>query len=162
MNLHHIDIRKHKALARKRKPKKPYQKKRVHGQDTASQYTIPISVLSTNLSPLEATVKYLREEYNLNYRIIGKLLNRNERTIWYTYFKSKDKYKGRFEILEHEISIPLSLFQDRSASILQHTVHHLKHEHGHHLYKISKILNKNRNSVWSAYNRAVVKKNENK
>ncbi|MBW2994729.1 hypothetical protein KY312_00105 [Candidatus Woesearchaeota archaeon] len=118
---------------------------------------LPVSVFSTILSPLEAAVKYLKENLGYNYRTIGKLLNRDERTIWYTYFRSKEKYQGKLEITKSEISIPISLLQNRKASILQHIVLYLKKNTDLNLYKIAKLLNKNRNSIWSAYNRAKTK-----
>ena len=135
------------------------KKSRLHSDDNSqsSKISIPVSVFSTILSPLEAAVKYLKEEKGLNYRAIGKLLNRNERTIWYTYYKSKGKYKGRLAIVESEISIPIELLQDRSASILQHIVVYLKKNYRLNLYKTAKLLNKNRNSIWSAWDRAKTK-----
>jgi hypothetical protein len=53
---------------------------------------IPVSIFKKEkLTPFEAMVKYLKEEKNLNYRQIGKLLNRDERNIWTVYNRSKKK-----------------------------------------------------------------------
>lgn len=55
---------------------------------------IPASILSDRrLGPLEACVKYLKEERKLKYSEIGEMLNRDERTIWVTYNNAKKKIK---------------------------------------------------------------------
>ena len=58
--------------------KKMYAKLSVEKSDLF----IPTSALSGKLSALESISTYLRQEYGLSYRRIGKLLNRDERTIW--------------------------------------------------------------------------------
>ena len=40
---------------------------------------------------LEALVRYLHEEHQMNYSQIGRLLNRNPRTIWTAYQKARKK-----------------------------------------------------------------------
>jgi DNA-directed RNA polymerase specialized sigma24 family protein len=53
---------------------------------------IPVSVFKKpKLTPFEAMVTYLKEEKNLNYREIGKLLKRDERNIWTVYNRAKKK-----------------------------------------------------------------------
>ena len=57
-----------------------------------SKYHIPISVFSDRkFSVLEHIVSFLKKEYSLSYREIGKLLRRNERTVWTTYQRSRKK-----------------------------------------------------------------------
>ena len=56
-------------------------------------YTIPISVLhSSSLSLLETITEHLRDKYGLSYHDLGKLLSRNERTVWTTYRRAKQKH----------------------------------------------------------------------
>lgn len=51
---------------------------------------IPTSAFrDRKLKVLEALVKYLKEQQQLNYSQIGRLLNRNPRTIWTAYQKAK-------------------------------------------------------------------------
>ena len=53
---------------------------------------VPVSVFSnTNLGPLEALSKYLVENSKLDFTSIGKLLNRDNKSIWACYNRSKKK-----------------------------------------------------------------------
>jgi len=45
------------------------------------------------LKPLEAIVEFLKEKKKLSYHEIALLLNRNDRTIWTVYDRSKKKRK---------------------------------------------------------------------
>ena len=53
---------------------------------------IPIGIFSNKkLGILEILVKYLKENYLMTYSKIAKLLNRDDRTIWSSYNKTKKK-----------------------------------------------------------------------
>lgn len=55
-------------------------------------YTIPVTILSDRkLSALEHITAYLKEHHNLTYKEIAILLNRDQRTIWTTYQRTKKK-----------------------------------------------------------------------
>lgn len=57
-----------------------------------SKYDIPFSKLSSpNLSMLELISSYLKDTYDLSYHEIGKLLKRDERTIWTVCNRAKKK-----------------------------------------------------------------------
>jgi len=56
-----------------------------------TEFNIPIDILKGELSVLEATVSYLKEQYSLSYHKIGELLQRNERTIWTVYSRALKK-----------------------------------------------------------------------
>ena len=62
-----------------------------------SKYYIPVSILTNReLSVLENIVKYLYENFELNYSEIARLLCRDNRTIWTVYSRAKKKYdKGK-------------------------------------------------------------------
>ena len=61
-----------------------------------SKYYIPVSVLSDRkLSVLESIVKYLHENFELNYSEIARLLCRDSRTIWTVYSRAEKKYGKR-------------------------------------------------------------------
>ena len=52
-----------------------------------ARYYIPASALTNRkLGVLESVVKYLKENYELNYSEIGRLLGRDPRTIWTAYY----------------------------------------------------------------------------
>ena len=58
-----------------------------------TKYYIPASALTNRrLGVLESVVKFLKENYELNYSEIGRLLGRDPRTIWTAYSKGKKKH----------------------------------------------------------------------
>jgi len=60
-----------------------------------SKYDVPIKELhSKKLSLLEIICQYLKEKCNLSFREIGKILDRNERTVWTAYNRAKKKMKN--------------------------------------------------------------------
>ena len=64
-----------------------------------SKFFIPVSIFKDRkLSVLEALVSYLKDNFNLRYREIAVLLNRDERNIWTVYnrYKKKITRKGSF------------------------------------------------------------------
>jgi len=59
-----------------------------------SETLIPIHILTNKkLSVLENITVHLKEEQNMKLREIGKLLERNEKTIWTAYNRAKRKQK---------------------------------------------------------------------
>jgi hypothetical protein len=53
---------------------------------------IPTSIFKNRgLSVLESLVVFLKEEYELHFHDISKLLNRDDRTIWTVYDRAKKK-----------------------------------------------------------------------
>lgn len=56
-----------------------------------SKYFIPISIFQNKLGALENIVLYLKDELNLSYHTIAVLLERDDRTIWTMYNRTKNK-----------------------------------------------------------------------
>ena len=57
-----------------------------------SGYLIPVSVFSaSSLSPMEAVVVYLKDEFSLSYHKVAMLLKRDDRTIWTVYNRARKK-----------------------------------------------------------------------
>jgi hypothetical protein len=57
-----------------------------------SQYSIPLTIFQDrNLAVLETITTYLKDECNLRYCQIARLLNRDDRTIWTVYKRAKQK-----------------------------------------------------------------------
>ena len=110
---------------------------------------IPISIFKDN-SPLEALVKYLKENLNLSLSEIASLLNRDQRTIWITYDNASRKING-LEGLSKKL-IPINVFSNRKLSILENTVYYLVNK-GISLNNIAKILNRNYKTIWTTYSR---------
>lgn len=70
------------------------QKKMKSKLDVSSQIRIPISRFK-GTAGLYAVVAYLKENNDYNYKKIGDLLKRNERTIWTTYNKERKSKKNK-------------------------------------------------------------------
>ncbi len=57
-----------------------------------SSVKIPLHIFHNNkLTPLEAIIKFLKEEHNLNYHDISLLIDRDERNVWTIYNNAKKK-----------------------------------------------------------------------
>ena len=122
---------------------------------------VPLSVFSHDLSPLESLVKYLKENLNLRFKDIAINLNRDNRSIWHTYHEAKSKDMVSFTAKENDLLIPVSIFKNRNLSILENLVTYLKNELSVSVKKISSLINKNISTVWTSYNRAKAKKQNN-
>ncbi|MEM4268387.1 MAG: sigma factor-like helix-turn-helix DNA-binding protein [Candidatus Woesearchaeota archaeon] len=56
------------------------------------QIQIPVEIFKDRgVAVLESLVEYLKDTYGLSYAEIGRLLNRNERTVWTVYRRAKEK-----------------------------------------------------------------------
>ncbi|MEM2916514.1 MAG: hypothetical protein QXT19_04115 [Candidatus Woesearchaeota archaeon] len=120
---------------------------------------LPVSIFSTRLSPAEAVVKYLKEHHALTFSEIAKLINRDQRGIWGSYSRARKKHPERFDIKLASYTIPVSCFNDRSRSILEHVVTYLKDSKGLKPAEICTLLNKKTSTIWTAYQRSRRKQN---
>ncbi len=112
---------------------------------------IPIQILrDKKLSNLEAITKYLRENKNLKYSEISKILHRKTSTLAVTYKNSKAKKPGKITVTETE-TIPFSAFKP-GQSILGSICKHLK-ETGLKNVEIAKKLGKNPRTIWTTLHR---------
>lgn len=59
----------------------------------AKQISIPVSVFNEKLGMLEAASLYLKDELDLSFNDIAKLLKRDYKTIWTSYRQAKKKLK---------------------------------------------------------------------
>ena len=117
-------------------------------------HLIPISIFGAELGPLESLVKHLKDNLALSFHEIASALNRDDRTIWYTYHNSSKKKTTIDQ--NSKIKIPLKVFSERKLSILEHLCLHLKYS-GLKLNQISALLKKHPSTVWTAYKRAKTK-----
>ncbi len=119
-------------------------------QESSHQISVPLSLFKGKVHPTAVLCKYLKQEKKLSHQEIGALLNRDQRSVWTACKRAK-----KYTISTHEkYHIPLSLFKNRSLSILEHIVLFL-----HHTYKLSNkdiatLLNKSANSIAVLHKRA--------
>lgn len=112
---------------------------------------IPVEIFSKNLTPFESLVKFLKENKKHKYSEIGKLLSRDQRTIWSTYNRAQKKLKDTFSS-ESDFLIPLEIF-DSKKSIFESLVIFLHDSQNQKFSEIAKILNKDPRTIWTTYNR---------
>lgn len=120
---------------------------------------IPASIFSTEISPSESLVKYMKENLEKNYHEISLLIKRNEKGLWGSYNRAQKKLPSPFTLKEKDHFIPISIFSDRTLSILESAITYLKDELKMKGSDIASLLNKTPSTIWTAYNRAKVKKN---
>jgi len=118
---------------------------------------IPLCAFSSELSGLETIVKYLKENLKIDFKEISIILGRSVKTIWQAYNDSKRKYDFPLRADDFSLTVPVSLFKDRSLSVLEHIVFFLK-EKGIKFSEIARALKRNPRTVWTVYQRAKKKR----
>ena len=122
-------------------------------QERLEEKSVPLALFKEDMGALESLAKYLKENLNMPYHEIAKLLNRNDRTIWVTYRNALKKKKERLEIKPSKISIPLSIFTNRKLSILESLVLYLR-EKNLSFKEISELINRDQRNIWTINSRA--------
>ncbi len=121
---------------------------------------IPLSIFKNrSLSVLEALVFYLKN-LGLSFKDISTLINRDQRTIWTVYQRAQKKKKETDEAnfkLENLACIPLSIFKNRSLSVLEALVFYLKNL-GLSFKDISTLINRDQRTIWTVFTRAKEKR----
>ncbi|MFC1648275.1 hypothetical protein ACFL1B_02340 [Nanoarchaeota archaeon] len=108
---------------------------------------LPVTVFSQHLSPLQATVRYLKDK-GLTYVQIARLLNRDQRTIWATYAATEKELKQ----IETDVFIPASVLANRNLSTLESIVSYLL-EQGLAIKAIAALLGKDYKTIWTIKSR---------
>lgn len=114
---------------------------------------IPVCIFNNKLSSLESVVKYLKENLDLKYSEIAKLLNRNDRTIWTTYSNSRKKYAKKFVVKDNKYFIPALIISNRSLSVLESIVYYMKDNLNLRYSQIALMLHRDQRTIWTVYNR---------
>ena len=122
--------------------------------ELTKELQIPVSLFNETLSGLETISKYLKENLNLNYKTIARLLSRSEKTIWQAHFFSKRKYPQKFSIKETEFFIPVSVLGNRKLSVLESITSYLKDSLGLKFHEIASLLKRDHSTIWTVYHRS--------
>ncbi|MGV8151969.1 MAG: hypothetical protein ACP5OG_02720, partial [Candidatus Nanoarchaeia archaeon] len=109
------------------------------------------------IGALEAVSKYLKENLNLSYKEIGELLKRDQKTIWTSYNKAKEKYPDAIKPEETKYNLPIAVINNK-LTILESTVLYLK-EQKLKYSQIALITKRDQRNVWSIYSKAKEKIN---
>jgi DNA-directed RNA polymerase specialized sigma24 family protein len=145
------------VITEKLKDKYNISRKEIIEATKQKEEEIPISVFSTKLGYLEAITKYMKENLGMTYSEIGKEIGRNERTIWTSYKKAKEKQKEKFEI-NGKLTLPINIFKDKKLTIFESIVLYLK-EKGMKYSEIGNILNRDQRNIWTTYSRIRLRNN---
>ena len=121
----------------------------------SSAVSIPLGIFnSRKLGVLEATVKYLKEEKGLSFKEMGLILSKDNRMLWSSYSQAKKKYPKKFSPKLFEQLVPVECFSGDELSCFESIIVHLKDEYGYSYSRLSKIFNRNYQTIWTTYNRA--------
>ena len=85
-------------IIKKLKKKYKFSSKELLELISKESFEIPVSIFRKEIGSLESIVKYMKENLNMKYVEIAKALGRDERTIWTSYKKSKEKFPEAFAI----------------------------------------------------------------
>jgi hypothetical protein len=125
-----------------------------------AEIAIPINIFCSGLGSLEAITKYFKENLGFTYAEIADILNRDARTIWGTYSKSREKFPEVFVQDYGSIQVPSSLFRNRELGVLEALAFYLKQDLGLKYCQIAGLIQRDDRTVWTAINRARRKLNE--
>tara|TARA_Y100000310_G_scaffold345304_1_gene463558 strand:+ start:2998 stop:3420 length:423 start_codon:yes stop_codon:yes gene_type:complete len=111
----------------------------------------------------ESLILYLKS-LQLTYKNIASLLNRNERTIWTIYSRAMKKASlpSKKKRIKSTLLIPISIFEDRSLSIMEILVEYMKEKRKLRYHEIASLLNRNDRTIWTIYQRTIKKRKERK
>ena len=109
--------------------------------------SVPVSIFSGSLSPLQALVTYLKNVQQQDYHTIAEILNRHYKTVWTSHCKEGISYTDTTTYLPlHIFSGPLSVFE--AIVWYLHLDMKLKFS------EIARLLHKDDRTVWTVWNRA--------
>ena len=97
----------------------------------------------------------------MSYHQIAEILNRDDRTIWTVYYRAKQKRKAVGTAIiskTPKLSLPSTIFRDRSLAVLESAVEFLKDEKEMSYHEIAVALNRDDRTIWTVYNRAKKKR----
>ncbi len=120
-----------------------------------AELEMPVGIFKEKIGAAESLCKYLKENKNMKFNEISKVLNRDRRTISTNYKNACKRKKEMIEVEEtkEKISIPIKIFSNRKLSILENLVYYLR-EKGHKNSEISRLIDKDPRNVWTLYSRA--------
>lgn len=128
---------------------------------TSKTIRIPTSILTDRkLAVLESITEYLKEKKEMSYHEIAQILNRDDRTIWTVYYRAKKKRKttATVSVSKTRLTLPSTIFRDRSVAVLESAAEYLKDVKGMTYHEIAVALNRDDRTIWTVYNRAKKKR----
>ncbi len=116
-------------------------------QEIKKEVSIPLPIFSHSLEPAEALYKFLKENEGFSYKKIAGATKRDQRSVWATYQRARKKKKQKFLLKEEQYIFPLSIFKNRSYSLLESVVFYANTVYNLSNPQIAKLLHKSPNSI---------------
>lgn len=121
-------------------------------EQAQGQETVPLSIFSTDLYPLEALCKFLREERQYSNTRIASILRRSAVSLSAAYSRAQRKHPAPFvpstpATLAQEIYLPLSIFTVFRLTPLESIILYLKKIHHFSNKQIALFLHKSHSSI---------------
>lgn len=116
----------------------------------STEPSVPVSIFSTELSALQAVVRYLHDARQFSFSEIAALLNRSPKTVWTTYAHAKS---AKFPFVEDALTVPLSRFSRRDLAPLEALVTYLL-KLGFSNAEAARTLKLDPRTTWTAAKRA--------
>src|SRR3989344_1374876 len=120
---------------------------------------VPVTIFTNEVGGLEALCKYLKENRNMKYCEIARMLQRSDRTIWTAYKKAVEKYNVKIHENYNDIYIPYEKLRDRTFTILESVIIYLR-EMNLKYSEIARLLERDQRNVRTIHARAVRKMSE--
>ncbi len=121
-------------------------------QDSTRPWKLPLAIFSTSLSPLEATVMYLRRQ-GCTFACISQILRKQPSTISTTYYNAQKKQSEEPIISPDGLCVPTSIFASGLAT-LEAVSLYLQRNRGLRIVNIAKLLGKDNKVIWTSIQRA--------
>jgi hypothetical protein len=114
---------------------------------------IPVSVyLCKGLSPFQATVKFLREEWRLSNKGTSQILHKSQQSVWSTYRAARRKRQRSLRAEPSGHDLPLTIFLPE-LTVFESIVLFLKEERGLRFSEIARLIGRDQRSIWQTYRR---------
>lgn len=120
--------------------------------EQSREILLPLSIFSNDLSTLEVIVHYLHDSQQLSFVDIAALLHRDERTIWHAHHRALKK-RIQIKIEVSTVTIPISIFANRTYAPLEALVGFLKESGKLSFAQIAIQLHLSSKTVWTEYHR---------
>ncbi len=116
-------------------------------QEAKQEAGVPLSLFAQKMPPAGALCKYLKENKQFSNKEIAGLLNRDQKSIWGSYQRAKKKKLWKQGQKQEAYYLPISIFSNRSLSLLESVVLHLHQTYNLTNPQIAKLLHKSPNSM---------------
>ncbi|NOZ81007.1 MAG: hypothetical protein GXP63_05010 [DPANN group archaeon] len=111
------------------------------------------------LGVLEILVRYLKDHRQMSFKEIGKIIQRDNRTIWASYHNACQKRQKMQLPKKPQIYIPLVSFADRRLGPAENVIYHLHAKEQIPFSRIAELLRRDPRTVWTAFAHAKKKMN---